>query len=85
MVTTVSRRVLAAVTEVVLTGAKQATKYLSPQLTVKATFHGARDARYARRTIVLTVGTPNYRERAFIKKCQAVGEPFPVRKLQLRW
>jgi hypothetical protein len=32
--------------------------------------------------ITLTLGAPNYLERAFIKKCHRAGEPFPVKKLQ---
>lgn len=35
-------------------------------------------------SVVVTVGKPNYRWRAFLKQCVAAGEPFPVKKVQLR-
>lgn len=68
--------------------AHTATKYLSPTLTVKATrlSHGGRPPskrdRYA--TIILTIGAPNYRERAFIKAWLKAGERFPVQSLQFK-
>lgn len=34
---------------------------------------------------VITFGKPGYKEREFIKKCKKVGEPFPVKKLQLTY
>lgn len=34
--------------------------------------------------IHLTLGRPNYLERKFIKDCQKAGEPFPVKKIQLK-
>jgi len=67
---------------------KRATKYLSPSLTVKAcrvTYKKTGpDGRDSRADIQLTIGAPNYRERAFIKKCNRAGEAFPVRKIQLK-
>lgn len=35
--------------------------------------------------VVLTHGRPNYAQRQFIRRCQRAGEPFPVRKVQLRF
>jgi len=35
--------------------------------------------------VVLTIGRPNFKERKFIKLCKKSGEPFPVKKFQLRW
>ncbi len=66
-------------------GCKKATKYFSEREVVKATFHGKRDKRKRRMTIVVTIGAPNYAERAFIRKCKKAGEPFPVKKVQLVW
>ena len=34
--------------------------------------------------VILTAGKPNYEERAFIKKLGKAGEPFPVKKVQMK-
>lgn len=34
--------------------------------------------------IILKIGRPNYVEREFIKACKKAGEPFPVKKVQLK-
>lgn len=64
---------------------KSATAYQSPQLVVTATRRCKSDARACRIEMVLTIGKPNYRGRAFVKACLKAGEPFPVKKVQLRW
>ena len=80
--------------------AKKVTAYLSENLTVKASRVmyaptkrvGRRkvrgkpriNGRDTRADIAVTVGVPNYAERRFIKACKAAGEPFPVKKLQIR-
>lgn len=33
----------------------------------------------------LTIGRPNYSERKFIKQCVKAGEPFPIKKIQLKY
>jgi len=60
---------------------KQATVYLSTDLIVRAT---VRCKSKSSTELVVTVGKPNYMERLFIKACKSAGEPFPVRKVQLR-
>lgn len=85
----VPARVIGAVVRALLsTTSKRATKYLSPSFTVKAcrVTYDKRppDRRASRADIVLTIGAPNHLERAFIKKCNRAGEPFPVRKIQLK-
>jgi len=35
--------------------------------------------------LTLTKGKPNYAEREFIKLCKKAGEPFPVKKVQLKY
>lgn len=62
-----------------------ATKYIDPKTTVRGTFVGKRDRRSKRNTIALSIGTPNYAEREFIKQCNKSGEPFPVKKVQLKF
>lgn len=66
-------------------GAKKATKFLSDKYVIKATRQGVADKRDSRVTILLTLGAPNFEERDFIKKCNKVGEPFPIKKIQLKF
>ena len=81
---TTTKRLFGALAEWVLdNGAKRATKYLSEKLTVTATHQGRHHARDTRRTILFTIGVPNYRARQFIEKRKPAGEPFPVKKLQI--
>lgn len=67
------------------TKAYQAILYVSPTRTIKATrrrFKG----KFGRRAVelIFTDGPPNYLERKRIKELKKVGEPFPVKKIQLR-
>ena len=70
-------------------GARRATKYLRPEAVISACrplFNGrVEDGRDTRTTIVVKLGRPNFDERKFIKTCQKAGEPFPVRKIQLKF
>lgn len=70
------------------TGSKQAIKYLSESMVVKATrksFDGKPQRKDARNeTLLVTFGKPNYREREFIKTAKKAGEPFPIKRCQLR-
>jgi hypothetical protein len=66
-------------------GARKVVKYVSPTEVVRATrrlSHG-KIAR-GNATILLTLGKPNHAEREFIKACKAAGEPFPVKRLQIK-
>ena len=81
-----SRTALRQVVEAVLeTGAYKATKFLSAKETVKATRRRFRRGGGRITEVLLTVGRPNYAERQFIKKAQAAGEPFPIKKVQLKF
>ena len=71
--------------EAVHKGAKQATKYLSPKLTIKATRQGKMRKGERQMTIVVTIGRPNYAEREFIRQAIKAGEPFPIRKSLLKY
>lgn len=72
--------------------ARKVTLYLSPKLTVKASRmayprdkkRGHFDRRATRADTHVTVGAPNYEERRFIKACAKAGEPFPVKKMQIK-
>ena len=69
---------------VVVSEAYKATKYVSPRFTVKATRRHKLDKRDRIQEFVVTLGAPNFLERNFIKTLEKAGEPFPVRKIQLR-
>jgi hypothetical protein len=73
-----------AVESLLETGSRQATVYQHPKLTVKATRRHKPDKRSRHTEILLTIGTPNYAERAFIKTCLKCGHPFPLSGVQLK-
>lgn len=64
---------------------RRAVYYMSPTFTVKATRQRRVDRRSRQETFLLTFGSPNYAERAFIKACKEAGEQFPVKKVQLKF
>lgn len=65
----------------------QATKYISPKLILRLT-----KTRVGKKmphfndniSCTLTIGRPNFLEREFIKLCKEAGEPFPVKRVQLK-
>ncbi|MDZ4342137.1 MAG: hypothetical protein U1E51_06820 [Candidatus Binatia bacterium] len=64
---------------------RTATAVMSPTYTMRLS-RVYRDRANARsRTFSLTLGGPNYEAREFIRRCQKAGEPFPVKKVQLRF
>ena len=63
---------------------RTATKYLSTKLTMKLTRQRKHDRRARQETFLLTIGTPNWRERDFIKAAVKAGERFPVKRVQFR-
>lgn len=68
-------------------GAYKAVKYLDEKETIKATRkrYGGKIRKGRTIDIVFTVGKPNFEEREFIKKCKKAGEPFPIKKIQLKY
>ena len=79
------RTAIVQVAGIVIGGsAKRATKFISHDLIVKATYRFKFDKRSRSHNIVLTVGHPNYAERKFIAGRVKEGVPFPVRKIQLK-
>jgi hypothetical protein len=64
---------------------KKATYYHSDKEVAKVTFHGKKDSRARTKTFVVTIGRPNYEEREFIKKAKKAGEPFPIKKIQMKF
>lgn len=77
--------VIEAVGNSCVTGARSAVKYISEKEVVRATRRLKPDKRNTREEVVLTIGKPNYAERAFVKLCKKAGEPFPVKKVQLKF
>ena len=85
MRTKIARCWISGVVELCLeSGYRQAVKYVSTKLTVKATRQWKPDGRTRRTTLLLSIGVPSYRERRFIKACVRAGEPFPVKKIQVK-
>jgi hypothetical protein len=64
---------------------RRATIFVSPKLTAKATRQRKYDRRAKAETFLVTVGVPNYLERAFIKLLKKAKEPFPVKKVQIKF
>lgn len=71
----------------VTSDAHEAVKYLSPKHVIKATRIAFQNKIDKRRNIEIrfTDGRPNYHAREFIKRCKKAGEPFPVKKIQLKF
>ena len=63
---------------------RQAIVYVAPNFVVKATRQRKPTLRTRGETFLVTVGNPAYLERRFIKTCLKAGEPFPVKKVQLK-
>ena len=66
-------------------GIRQAIVYVAPNFVVKATRQNKATLRTRGETFLVTVGKPAYLERRFIKACLKAGEPFPVKKVQLKF
>ena len=63
---------------------RKATVYVSPKFVAKATRQSKPRANARSETYLVTVGGPAYPERRFVKKCLKAGEPFPLKKVQLK-
>ena len=69
------------------TDSRQAIKYITEKLVVKATrraYRGRPERKRGNNTFLVTFGRPNYLEREFIKKAKAAKELFPIKRCQLR-
>ncbi len=68
--------------------AHKAAYYASEKLVVRVSrklIRGKLPAKNQNLEIILTIGRPNYEHREFIKLCKKAGEPFPVKKIQLKF
>lgn len=82
------KEIAKVVKAVIMNDAHKATKYISEKLVVNATrrlYNGKINKREKVVDIILKIGRPNYQEREFIKQCKKAGEPFPVKKIQLKF
>ncbi len=77
-----------AISALLDSGAWKATLFLSPTEVVRATrrwYRGRKTQDGRRVEIEITIGRPNYQERDLVKVLKKAGEPFPVRKVQLKF
>ena len=79
-----TRHVAQVVNALLKTGARKATKYVSKNLTVKASRRHKASREVKRVEVLVTFGEPNFAEREFLKACRRAGEALPVKKIQLR-
>lgn len=61
------------------------TYYVDPKYTIRITrpYKPVSRARY--QGFVTTIGAPNYLARAFIKQAVKAKEPFPIKKIQVKF
>lgn len=78
-----SNKLKKLVEEVLRQPDRTATFFADEKTTVKATYVGKKRARSRTDSVLLTFGSPNYRERIYIKIFKKASEPFPVRKIYL--
>lgn len=79
----IARKWISEVTEAVMElDIKQAVKYVSTDMVIKAT---PRSKARKHVEIVVSIGKPNYAEKKVIKQALMAGEPFPIKKVQLKW
>jgi len=61
---------------------KTAVKYIDENTVVKATMRDHSNVKHYE--ILVTIGRPNYAERAFIRMAKKAGEPFPIKKIHVK-
>ncbi len=72
--------------ELLKNSAIKATKYISDKEVITATRKTFREKiRKGNIEIVLKIGRPNYFEKGFIRACKKAEEPFPIKKIQLKF
>lgn len=83
---TSGKAITKAIDALVATKSHSATVYISEAATVRVTRLRYRGRRFDHRKLEvrLTIGRPNHAARKFIRLAKAAGEPFPIRKVQLK-
>lgn len=59
-------------------------KYLAPDRVVKVTRQRKKVRGDKAETFLVTIGRPNFLGRRFVKQCIKAGEPFPIKKVQIK-
>lgn len=80
-------KIFSVLADMILDGeAIRATKYFSDKMVVSATRQrfGGKVLHGKNAVIIFKVGKPNFKEREFIKLCKKAGEPFPIKKIQIK-
>jgi hypothetical protein len=78
------RPVSQVVHRLIESGARTATKFVSPTMTIRAT-HRAKPRRGAKKVeLVLTIGRPNHEARQVIARAKKAGESFPLKGIRLK-
>jgi len=85
----ITRQIFSDLAEIILEGgAIKALKVFDDHTIVRATrktYQGKIDKRSRITGIIFTIGSPNYQERKFIKDCKKAKEPFPIKKIQIKY
>jgi len=82
----IDAREIGSVTAALMMGdCRSAVKYIDEKTIVRATWRNKPNGENTREEIVVTIGCPNYLERAFVNKCKQAGEKFPIRTIQLKY
>lgn len=85
----ITRKIFSELAEIILEGgAVKALKVFDERTIVRATrkcFGGKIDKRSRTTEILFTIGSPNYIEEKFIKDCKKAKEPFPIKKIQIKY
>lgn len=69
----------------VIPNVRRATAYLSERFTVKATAQRRIGKNAKSSTVLVTMGSPNFVERRFIRSCKKDGMCFPLSQIQLKF
>lgn len=64
---------------------RRATAFMSEDQTIKATAQRRKDKRARSETVLVTIGSPNFTERRFIRVCKKAGMVFPLRQIQWKF
>jgi hypothetical protein len=75
----------AVIRTLIAANARNAVYYVSPKETIRVTRQHPRNNPKGEGTFLVTVGRPNYAAREFIKQAKRAGEPFPIKKVQLKF
>lgn len=69
-----------------ISGVRKATKYLSSDFVIHATWRFKPRENAKRREIVVTFGAPNYDDKSYIRRVKRSGETFPITNIRLiKW